>query len=111
MLFCKAGYSIRNDVVCLKDPLDPEKKCDVIYECRCDESGELYMGEMERSLGEGTQEHDMSVKEGDSKSALSPQQMTGHTVLRKPMMEGVSLIDSEPRNLHRKVKEAIHIKL
>ena len=27
------------------------------------------------------------------------------------MMEGVSVIDSEPRNLHRKVKEAIHIKL
>ena len=24
-LFCKAGYTIRNAVVCLKDPLDPEK--------------------------------------------------------------------------------------
>ena len=29
----------------------------------------------------------------------------------KAVMEGVNLIDSEPRNMHRKVKEAIHIKL
>ena len=37
--------------------------------------------------------------------------MTGHTILSKPVIEGVNLIDSEPMNMHRKVKEAIHIKL
>ena len=31
-LFCKAGYTIRNAVVCLKDTLDLEEKCGVIYE-------------------------------------------------------------------------------
>ena len=52
------------------------------------------------------------MKEGDSKSALSQHQvMTGHKVMNKPMIEGVRVIDSDTRNLHRKVKEAIHIKL
>ena len=36
---------------------------------------------------------------------------TGYKVLSKPVTEGVSMIDNEPRNIHRKVKEAIHIKL
>ena len=30
--------------------------------------------------------------------------------MNKPMIEGVRVIDSDNRNLHRKVKEAIHIK-
>ena len=48
---------------------------------KCEKCGELYVGEMDRSLGERTQEHDTSVKEGDSKSALSQQQViTGHKV-------------------------------
>ena len=59
-----------------------------------------------------TQAHDKSVKEGDSKSSLSQHQlMTGHKVLNKPMIEGVRVIDSDTSNLHRKVKEAIHIKI
>ena len=58
------------------------------------------------------QEHDKSAKEGDFKSGLSQHKvMTGHKVLTKPMPEGVSVIDSEPSYIHRKVKEAIHIKL
>ena len=94
-LFLKAGYTIRNTVVCPKDPLDPEDKCGVIYESKFDECGQLYVGEMERSLGERTQEHDKSVKEGDSKSPLSQHQETiRHTVLSKLIIEGVSVIDS-----------------
>ena len=46
------------------------------------------------------------MKEGDSKSALSQ-----HQVLNKPMIEGIRVIDSDNRNLHIKVKEAVHIKL
>ena len=72
-LFCKAGYKIKNAVICLKDLLDPEEICFVVYECKCDECGQLYVRKMERSLGEGMQEHDKSVKDGDSKSALSQQ--------------------------------------
>ena len=84
----------------------------MIYECKCEECGEVYVEETERSLVERIQEHDKSVKEGYSKLALSQHQvMTGHKVLNKPMIEGIRVIDSENRNLHRKVKEAIHIKL
>ena len=96
----------------LKDPLDPNDKCGVVYVCKCDECDQLYVGETERSLGESVQKHDKSVKEGDLKSALSQHQvMTGHKVISKSVTEGVSVIDSEARNLHRKVKEAIHITL
>ena len=49
--FCKAGYVIRNAVVCLKDPLDTEEKCGAVYECKCEECGQLYVGETIRSLG------------------------------------------------------------
>ena len=46
------------------------------------------MGEMERSLGERAQEHDKSVKQGDSKSALGQHQVkTGHKVLSKSTMK------------------------
>ena len=37
--------------------------------------------------------------------------MTGHVVIGKPMTEGVRVMDNEPRNPHRKVKEALHIKI
>ena len=32
-LFFKAGYTIRNAVLCTKDPLDLEEKCRVVYKC------------------------------------------------------------------------------
>ena len=71
----------------------------------------MYMGEMERSLVERAQKDDKSVKEGDSKSALSQHQVTtGQKVLSKPVTEGVNVIDSEPRNMPRKAMEANHIK-
>ena len=67
---------------------------------------------MERSLGESAQEHNKSVKEGNSKSALSQHQVkTGQVVISKPVIEGIRVTDNEPRNTHRKVKEDIHIKL
>ena len=66
---------------------------------------------MERSIGERAQENEQSVKEGDSKSDLSPHRVkTDHKVLRKPDTEGAKVIDNEPRNIPRKVKEAVHIK-
>ena len=94
-----------------EDRLDTDDKYSVIYKCKCEDCGVVYVGKMERSLVERAQEHDKSVKEGDSQSALSQHQVTtGHKALSKPMIEGISMIDSEPRNLHRKVKETIHIK-
>ena len=94
-------YTIRNPVVHVKDPLDPKRN--VVWYMRIEEFGQLYVGEMERFLGESqrAQEHDKSVKEGVSKSALSQHEVTtGHQVLSKPVIEGVSVIDSKPRNMH-----------
>ena len=43
-LVCKAGYPIRNAVVCPNDPLDMEGKCGVIYECKSEECGQFMWG-------------------------------------------------------------------
>ena len=77
----------------LKDSLDQEGKCGVIYECKCEQFSQLYVSEMERSLGERVQEHDKSVKEGDSKSALSQHQV----IISKQLIEGVRVIQNQLR--------------
>ena len=44
----------------------------------------------QRSLGERQQEHDKSVKEGDSKPDLIQHQVkTGHVVITKPVIKEV----------------------
>ena len=111
-LYSKAGFTIRNALVSPKDPLDHSERCGVIYECACDVCGERYVGETGRSLGERMEEHAKSVEKCDQKSALSQhQEQSGHVVNHKPLSEKIKILDSEPRDRHRKVKEAIHIKL
>ena len=73
--------------------MDMEEKCRVLYKCKYEECGKLYVGEIEISLhvSERAQEHDKSVKEGESKSALSQHQVkTGHEVLSKPVIKSMS---------------------
>ena len=58
---------------------------------------------MDTFIGERGQAYDKSVNEGDSKLAISEHQAkTGHVILSKPAIEGVRVIDNEPRNKHRK---------
>ena len=72
----------------------------------------MYVGETERSLGERTLEHQKFLDWGDCKSALSQHQMqTGYAVTKRPIMGKMQILDQEPRNTHRKIKEAIQIKL
>ena len=95
-----------------KDPLDDMEKCGVIYKVGCEECGQVYVGETERSLGERTLEHQKSLNREDCKSALSQHQMqTGHAVRKRPIMDNLQILDQEPRNTHRTIKEAILIKL
>ena len=111
-LYPKAGYTIRNAVVRPKDPLDTVEQCGVVYQCACEVCGESYVGETGRSLGERLTEHQKSVDKGDMSSALSQhQELTGHLVsATKPILETTKVLEREPRSLHRKVCEAIHIK-
>ena len=109
-LYSKPGYTLRNALVKPKDPLDDMEKCGVIYKVGCEECGQVYVGETERSLGERTLEHQKSLNREDCKSALSQHQMqTGHAV--RPIMDNLQILDQEPRNTHRTIKEAILIKL
>ena len=64
---------------------------------------------IQRDLEVGDQK---TRKAGGSKSAVGQHQVkTEHVVISKPMIEGVSVIDNEPRNPCGKVKEAIYIEL
>jgi len=111
-MYSKAGYTVRNAVVRPKDPLDNDEQCGVIYECGCDNCGDKYIGETGRSLGERMTEHGKSVMKCDESSALCQhQERTGHVVKVNEIMEKVKVVDRESRDQHRKVCEAIHIRL
>ncbi|KAI8515712.1 hypothetical protein Bbelb_065250 [Branchiostoma belcheri] len=93
-----------------KDPLLPGEKCDTIYKKSCEQCGEVYVGETERSLGERTDEHQKSVDRQDGKSALSQHELkAGHGVTNGPTLDIVKIIDQGSRKAHRKIKEAVHI--
>ena len=61
-------------------------------------------------MGERAEEHDKSITKRDSKSALSEhQEKTGHVVTTKPLIKSIKIIDTEPKDKHRKIIEAINI--
>ena len=71
-----------------------------------------YVCETDRSLGEKVDEHTKSLMKGDKKSALGQHQVqTGHSMDNKPLMKHITVVYRESKDLHRKVLEAIHIKL
>ena len=77
-----------------KDPLLPVEKCGVIYKFACEQYGEVYVGETERSLGERTMEHQKSLDRLDSKSALSQHHLKSrHLVTTKPISDNIEIID------------------
>ena len=111
-LFSKPGYTLRNALVRPKDPLLPSEKWGVVYKIACEQCGDVYVGETERSLGERIAEHQKSIDNKDCKSALSQHLLKSrHIVTTKPIIDNVEIIDQEPRKAHRKVKEAVHIQL
>ncbi|CAH1267006.1 Hypp3654 [Branchiostoma lanceolatum] len=111
-LFSKPGYTLRNALVRPKDPLVPSERCGVIYKISCEQCGEVYVGETERSLGERTEEHQKSVDCSDGISALSQHELkTKHRITNGPIPDIIEIIDLESRNSHRKIKEAVHIQL
>ena len=82
-------------------PLLPGEKCGVIYKFACEQCGDVYVGETERSLGERTVEHQKSIDRQDYKSALSQAELkTGHRVTTKPILDTIEIIDQESRNAH-----------
>ena len=80
----------------------------MVYSSRCGTCEAEYVGETIRPLATRIKEHKDSVMKKNTKSAL------GEHVINNPghdiEFEKVKVIDSECRNLQRKVKEAIHIR-
>ena len=111
-LYSKAGLTIRNLVVAPKDSLEVNEQCGAVYQYNCETCGEIYIGETGRSLGERIEEHEKSVNKRDGKLALSQHQdQAGHVVKTGPMMDKFKVLEREQRDTHRKVLEAIQIKI
>lgn len=112
-LYHKAGQTLRQVLVHPKDKMKPSEQCGVVYQADCQVCGDSYIGETERSLGERVDEHEKSIAKRDYKSALSQhQEETGHQVLKgEPLMDNIKILEKEIREPHRKVLEAINIRL
>ena len=80
-----------------------------ILMCLC---GELYVGETGRSLMERVNEHAKSTERQNSKSTLNQHQaQSGHRWNNNPIIDKIMVLDKDPRDLHRKVLEKVHMKL
>ena len=82
-----------------------------IYSYECQVCKDEYIGETGRSLGERISEHQKSVLKDDEKSAISQHQVRSGHRQRDEIRDKVTIIDKEPRDIHRKVKEAIAIRI
>ena len=111
-LYHKAGTTLRQLLVHPKDKLEKQEQCGVVYEIDCNVCGEAYIGETGRSLSERVEEHQKSIEKCDSKSALSQhQESSGHVVSTTPLMDSINILEKETREPHRKVLEAMNIRL
>ena len=73
--------------------------------------GELYEGDRE-ILVERIDEHVKSIERQDPKPVLSQhQEQSGHKWNNNPIIDKIKVLDKEPRDLHRRVQEVVHIKL
>ena len=111
-LYHKAGTTLRQMLVHPKDKLKPSEQCGAVYQLECQVCQEKYIGESGRSLLERIEEHQKSIDNRDSKSALSQhQETTGHIVSNTPLIDNTQILEKEARDPHRKVLEAINIRL
>ena len=83
-----------------------------MYQCECQTCGDTYIGETGPSLTERLTEHQKSVQKRDQKSALSQhQETTGHNMITSLQDDNINNLERENRDSHRKVLEAINIRL
>ena len=87
-----------------KDKISMNQKKDVVYhwECQADGCNSSYMGETSRALGERVKEASKSTT-----SAILKHCTDFHHPL--PSITNFSIINTDPSQITREVKEAIHI--
>ena len=94
------------DRVRVKNRIPPEMKKGVVYEVRCNECEEVYVGETGRTLKKRISEHKQAVKRRDQKNGIAVHVMNkGHNI----NWEGASVKTSEMGYWKRRVQEAIRI--
>ena len=99
--------TLKRRLVKPKDSLNPFNRCGVIYNIKCQDYEAQYIGETAKRLATRLKEHRKSVSEADFKSALSD-----HTQSTRQSIDwdNTRIIDSEPNDLRRKIREGIYIR-
>ena len=105
--YFKSGNTIRQHMGLPKDKTDKCDRCGVVYKVQCSICSDTYIGETGRKLKTRLTEHRRPSSSGYDSAIYEHQSTRGHQI----DWEHVKVIDSESRDLARKVKEAIHIKL
>ena len=85
-----------------KDTTEALRKTGVIYNIKCRDCNQEYIGETGRTLGTRIDEHRKTA----SSAVNEHMSTTGHRI----EWNKVKVIDSEPNEHRRKTKEAIHIR-
>ena len=99
-VFHKPTNTLRSRLTRAKDKTEDNKKCGVIYEVKCGDCSETYIGETARPLGTRLKEHQSRANSAVCEHLCGQNHIIGES----------SVIGSEQHGLKRKVKEAIHIK-
>jgi len=104
---CKPQSTLRQILSKPKDKIEYESKTGVIYQIPCKDCNTVYIGETGRSLATRKKEHMANVRldKTDSSALAEHANSTGHDIA----WENSSLVEQEPRWLHRKWKEACYI--
>ena len=101
----KGVNTLKSLLIHPKDKISTDQKKDIVYhwECKADGCNSSYIGETSRALGKRVKEHSKSTT-----SAILKHCKDFHHPL--PSISDFSIIDKDPSQITREVKEAIHIR-
>ena len=105
-LFIKLFISLSNIFGLFKDPIEPVKRCCVVYEVQCADCDKLYVGQTGNSLDTRLNQHKATCHLFQmKKSALAQHMMEeDHNI----DWTGAKVIAQETRWRHRLFEEAFH---
>lgn len=103
----RPAVTLRNCLVAPKDKPPRDNVCGVVYKISCRDCDSTYIGETSRQLGTRLKEHKKSLTTGTLTSAVSEHsQNKGHEI----DWDAVRIVEQEPLDFPRKVREALHIR-
>ena len=105
--YFKPANTLRQILVKPKDKTPKEQVCGPVYQIKCNDCSDSYIGETERSLKARFMEHRRPSCSSSEVSKHLHQDQPGHNIDLKQ----TKVLAVEPKWFERGVKEAIHIRI